>query len=233
MLQSLTAQYTDSEGEEDVNERTDRKRRSNSQTSEGLHSSAGGDTVEMTTAGASTASPSESNKSGTNTPQSGSSISGNSIRSFPLDKCSKEYKSFLAAEIRRVAARLVSYNNDEAMSDEENGDESEEDSNSRVEFPLLAPRASRPVSPDSDVGKTLLPGEELLPPEPTGKCSLELQEKITRMYEKMLQNRIDMNMGIQQRKHFRNPSIYEKLIDHLDIEEIGTNYPPVTNFSFT
>ena len=133
-----------------------------------------------------------------------------------------------AAEIRRVAARLVSYNNDEAMSgDEEDEDEEEEDSNSRVEFPVL--RASRPVSPEIETVK-LLPGEELLPPEPTGKCSVELQEKITRQYESMLQKNIDMNISIQKRKQFRNPSIYEKLIDHLEIEEIGTNYPPVIKF---
>lgn len=108
------------------------------------------------------------------------------------------------------------------MSDDDNDDGSEEDSNSRVEFPVA--RASRPVSPDAE---QLMPGEELLPPEPTGKCPPELQEKITRLYESMLHKRIDMNFSIQQRKQFRNPSIYEKLIDHLDIEEIGTNYPPV------
>jgi hypothetical protein len=41
-----------------------------------------------------------------------------------------------------------------------------------------------------------------------------------------------LNFQIQQRKQFRNPSIYEKLIDHLDIEEIGTNYPPVSHFFY-
>lgn len=109
------------------------------------------------------------------------------------------------------------------MSDEDEGEE--EDSNSRVEFPII--RSSRPVSPDVEPIK-LLPGEELLPPEPTGKCPSDLQEKITRLYESMMQRKIDMNFSIQQRKQFRNPSIYEKLIDHLDIEEIGTNYPTVS-----
>ena len=65
----------------------------------------------------------------------------------------------------------------------------------------------------------------------TGKCPADLQEKITRQYESMLQRNISsLNFQIQQRKQFRNPSIYEKLIDHLDIEEIGTNYPPVSHF---
>ena len=108
------------------------------------------------------------------------------------------------------------------MSDDDN--DSEEDSNSRVEFPVI--RTSRPVSPDVE---QLMPGEELLPPEPTGKCPADLQEKITRLYETMLQRRIDMNFSIQQRKQFRNPSIYEKLIEHLGIEEKGTNYPIVNS----
>ena len=108
------------------------------------------------------------------------------------------------------------------MSDDDENEDEEEDSNSRVEFPVV--RASRPVSPDAE---QMLPGEELLPAEPTGKCPPELQEKIARLYDNMLQKRIDMNFSIQQRKQFRNPSIYETLIDHLDIEEIGTNYPPV------
>lgn len=113
------------------------------------------------------------------------------------------------------------------MSDDESEDENE-DSNSRVEFPIL--KASRPVSPAPEPVK-LLPGEELLPPEPTGKCPSDLQEKIAKMYENMRSRNIDMNYSIQQRKQFRNPSIYEKLIEHLDIEEIGTNYPAVSRIT--
>ena len=134
----------------------------------------------------------------------------------PVKKCNFLFP-ISAVEIRRVAARLVSYNNDEAMSDDDDDDD-EEDSNSRVEFPVI--RASRPVTPDVE---QLLPGEELLPPEPTGKCPADLQERI----ETMLKKKIDMNFSIQQRKQFRNPSIYEKLIEHLGIEEKGTNYPIV------
>lgn len=65
-----------------------------------------------------------------------------------------------------------------------------------------------------------------LPPEPKAKCPTELQEKITKSYEKMKTNNIDMNKIIQERKEFRNPSIYEKLISFCDINELGTNYPP-------
>ncbi|KAH8292598.1 hypothetical protein KR018_010167 [Drosophila ironensis] len=65
-----------------------------------------------------------------------------------------------------------------------------------------------------------------LPPEPKGKPSPELVAKITKMYTKMRQTNMDMNRVIQDRKEFRNPSIYDKLISFCDINEFGTNYPP-------
>lgn len=65
-----------------------------------------------------------------------------------------------------------------------------------------------------------------LPTEPKGKCSAELQDKISLLYEKMRRTNMDMNKVIQERKEFRNPSIYEKLIQFCDINEFGTNYPP-------
>ena len=74
VLQSLTATYTDSEGEDD--ERFDRKRRSSSLTSDGNLEVEKESTA--TNTATSIATP-ESNKSGTNTPQSGSSISGNTL----------------------------------------------------------------------------------------------------------------------------------------------------------
>lgn len=36
---------------------------------------------------------------------------------------------------------------------------------------------------------------------------------------------MDMNYMIQRKKEFRNPSIYEKLIQFCAIDELGTNYP--------
>lgn len=77
VLQSLTATYTDSEGEDD--ERSDRKRRSSSLTSDGNMDVEKESTA--TNTATSIATP-ESNKSGTNTPQSGSSISGNTAFIF-------------------------------------------------------------------------------------------------------------------------------------------------------
>ncbi|XP_073975169.1 SAP30-binding protein-like [Rhodnius prolixus] len=63
-----------------------------------------------------------------------------------------------------------------------------------------------------------------LPQEPVGRCSIELQEKIATLTEKMKVKSVDMNQIIQERKSFRNPSIYEKLIQFCDINEFGTNY---------
>ncbi|XP_077978336.1 SAP30-binding protein-like [Glandiceps talaboti] len=67
-----------------------------------------------------------------------------------------------------------------------------------------------------------LPTEDIqLPPEPPGRCSNHLQDKMTSFFRRGS----DLNGMIQKRKDFRNPSIYEKLISFLGIDEFGTNYP--------
>lgn len=65
-----------------------------------------------------------------------------------------------------------------------------------------------------------------IPPEPKGKCSMRVQDKIEKMYQQVLHSGKDMNAAIQRRKEFRNPSIYDKLIEYCSIDEKGTNYPP-------
>lgn len=64
-----------------------------------------------------------------------------------------------------------------------------------------------------------------LPPEPTGRCSNSLQEKIQTLLEKTHQENLDLNTNIQNRKDYRNPSIYKKLLQFLNIDETGSNYP--------
>lgn len=103
-------------------------------------------------------------------------------------------------------ARLVSYNDDIAQSDDENDVVDIEHQSSNESVNNL-----------DDVQ---------LPPEPNGRCSMELQEKIARLHERMLASGLDMNSVIQRRKDFRNPSIYEKLIQFCSINEFGTNYAP-------
>ncbi|XP_067118366.1 SAP30-binding protein isoform X2 [Centruroides vittatus] len=73
---------------------------------------------------------------------------------------------------------------------------------------------------------SLKPEEVQLPPAPRGRCSNSLQEKIAELYEKKMKEGKDMNATIQKKKNFRNPSIYEKLINYCGIDELGTNYPP-------
>ncbi|WAR03102.1 S30BP-like protein [Mya arenaria] len=65
-----------------------------------------------------------------------------------------------------------------------------------------------------------------LPPEPPTKCSKQLQDKIASLYERKIQEGLNLNNNIQNRVDFRNPSIYEKLIEFCGIDEKGTNYPP-------
>merc|ERR1712098_38898 len=65
-----------------------------------------------------------------------------------------------------------------------------------------------------------------LPPEPPGHCSKELQEKIEAAWKNKVEQGVDYNRVIQCKKAFRNPSIYEKLIIHCKIDELGTNFPP-------
>ncbi|KAF2982113.1 hypothetical protein EK904_000285 [Melospiza melodia maxima] len=73
--------------------------------------------------------------------------------------------------------------------------------------------------------RNMSPDEIKIPPEPPGRCSNQLQDKIQKLYERKVKEGMDMNYIIQRKKEFRNPSIYEKLIQFCSIDELGTNYP--------
>ena len=64
-----------------------------------------------------------------------------------------------------------------------------------------------------------------LPAEPEGRCSKSLQEKIARMIERKNNKGLNVNEYVQSKKEFRNPSIYEKLVSFIGINEHGTNFP--------
>lgn len=116
--------------------------------------------------------------------------------------------AIIPARSREVSSRvatLVSYHDDTAVSDEEG-----ENAGRRTED-----------------GKRLTEPDVELPPEPTGRCSPRLYEKVLTLHEKM-ESGLDMNNMIQSRKDFRNPSIYEKLIQFCNLNELGTNYPAGT-----
>ncbi len=65
----------------------------------------------------------------------------------------------------------------------------------------------------------------MLPPEVDTLCSPRIQESVNRAMRKKLEFGYDMNAVIQNKKAFRNPSIYEKLIQYCEIDEHGTNFP--------
>ena len=46
------------------------------------------------------------------------------------------------------------------------------------------------------------------------------------MWKRKMEERTDFNYMIQNKKAFRNPSIYEKLILHLNIDELGEQFCP-------
>lgn len=100
-------------------------------------------------------------------------------------------------ELPNRVAKLVSYHDDTGVSDEEGE---------------LGHRSENRKSDEPEVE---------LPPEPAGEPSPALQGKVS----ELLKLHLDMNKIIQSRKDFRNPSIYEKLIQFCNLNELGTNYP--------
>ncbi|GFT75206.1 SAP30-binding protein [Nephila pilipes] len=128
-------------------------------------------------------------------------------------------------------SKLVSYSTeaheDEEMSDSDDSKSSSDPLEDSSSDNKVVPTGVPPLSPVSFHRSLLnLKREEIkLPPDPVGRCSKSLQEKISDLYEKKKEGK-DMNASIQRRKDFRNPSIYEKLIQFCNIDEQGTNYPP-------
>ena len=208
-LASLTATYTDSEGEDGVDD--DLQENSNTPRGAAPQNAQVGQPQVLI-------SP-KSGSSASNSPIITSNISGkdnNNLSNPPT-----------LADV--TSKGLVSYFDDTVASD----DEGTAVLASEVLFSLngrLTSDIFEQQSPDRQ-GDLISDGEAdaygvIIPPDPPGKCPSELQEKITNLYRKMESGRMDMNKLIQQRKDFRNPSIYEKLIQYCSINELGTNYPP-------
>ncbi|XP_011559867.2 SAP30-binding protein [Plutella xylostella] len=112
---------------------------------------------------------------------------------------------------------LVSYVDDTVVSDDEEARGEDRDDMRRLSMEVDTDEAPPPEP---------APDAAALPPEPPGRCPKELQDNIAKYYQRMINEGIDMNKIIQDRKNFRNPSIYEKLIQFCDINELDTNYPP-------
>eukprot|EP00455_Lapot_gusevi_P041710 TRINITY_DN4872_c0_g1_i1.p1 TRINITY_DN4872_c0_g1~~TRINITY_DN4872_c0_g1_i1.p1 ORF type:complete len:306 (+),score=50.71 TRINITY_DN4872_c0_g1_i1:60-977(+) len=61
----------------------------------------------------------------------------------------------------------------------------------------------------------------LLPPEPSGAPVAEVQEKI----RAFLQKSASFNQNLTSMRLYKNPSILEKIVCSLNIDQIGSNYP--------
>ncbi|XP_061563710.1 SAP30-binding protein isoform X2 [Cololabis saira] len=130
------------------------------------------------------------------------------------------------------------FNRTETIEDKVSGDEDSRESNSEmdesdegrdaddVEISEMERKdPNELVALFSEKVRNMSPDEIRIPPEPPGRCSSQLQEKIHKLYERKLHGDFDTNTLIQKKKEFRNPSIYEKLIQFCGIDELGTNYP--------
>ncbi|XP_045449121.1 SAP30-binding protein-like, partial [Melitaea cinxia] len=109
--------------------------------------------------------------------------------------------------------RLVSYVDDTIVSDEEPVSPSAENQDDMR-------RLSMETDTDEAVPRSEPEDTEdgvVIPPEPPGKCPKELQDIIAKFYNRMQTEGLDMNRIIQDKKNFRNPSIYEKFIQFCDI----------------
>ncbi|XP_073540111.1 SAP30-binding protein isoform X1 [Phyllobates terribilis] len=107
--------------------------------------------------------------------------------------------------------------------DSENDNQETDETKEQLELEKKDPQEL--VSSFSERVRNMSPDDIRIPPEPPGRCSNNLQEKIHKLYERKLKEGTDMNQMIQKKKEFRNPSIYEKLIQFCSIDELGTNYP--------
>lgn len=126
----------------------------------------------------------------------------------------------------KKATRLVSYGPDEDVDENSTSEDEEIDDNQEPSDSASPELTSTDASILSRSVLNMASDDIKIPPEPPGPCSVQLQKTIKDYYERMRREGLDMNRAIQSKKTFRNPSIYDKLIDFCHIDEKGTNFPP-------
>lgn len=148
----------------------------------------------------------------------------------PVDReISKKTEDDKDQKLLKAKTRLVSYGDVEDKSESEK-DDSDADPDPE-KFLVISQDKDSVLKPEqasslSRSVQNMLAEDIQIPPEPAGRCSRSLQEKIANYYINSKQEGHNLSQAIQQRKDFRNPSIYEKLIEFCQINEKGTNYPP-------
>ncbi|KAJ2909340.1 hypothetical protein GGI21_001980 [Coemansia aciculifera] len=65
---------------------------------------------------------------------------------------------------------------------------------------------------------------DIMPQADVAECPAELQAKFAQWYE-LKQQGANFNETLMRNKKFRNPNIYQWLVDHLGLEEAGSNMP--------
>ncbi|CRK93467.1 CLUMA_CG007003, isoform A [Clunio marinus] len=142
-----------------------------------------------------------------------------------LDPEEKQIKAEIIIQPKKSSKhprRLVSYNDNEAHEDA-----SDDELNTSEEIP---PEKDNETEEEEDGGDKFAKYFKKygfhLPPEPKTKSDPKLQETISNIYQKIKNSEFDLNQYIQEKKEFRNPSIYDKLIQFFDLNELGTNFPP-------
>ncbi|KAK7099079.1 hypothetical protein V1264_003271 [Littorina saxatilis] len=124
----------------------------------------------------------------------------------------------------RLTMRLVSYLGDDQEEESDSESSGSEEGNTEDQnYPGSV--LNKGASPGTRGLIGMDGGDIQLPPEPTGKCTKDVQDKITDLYMKMREQGFDPNSTIQRLTSFRNPSIYEKLVQLHHIDEKGSNFP--------
>ncbi|KAM4032118.1 SAP30-binding protein isoform 2-T2 [Anomaloglossus baeobatrachus] len=137
-------------------------------------------------------------------------------------------RSYGQDEMSRVEEDGSNKEDDESSQHSEEADsenDNQENDETKEQSELEKKDPQELVASFSERVRNMSPDDIRIPPEPSGRCSNNLQEKIHKLYERKLKEGTDMNQIIQKKKEFRNPSIYEKLIQFCSIDELGTNYP--------
>lgn len=124
----------------------------------------------------------------------------------------------LKEAINKKALRLVSYNENDIHEDEEAHSDTEIKGEPSKESEESIELADKYAKYYKKYGFRL--------PEPkNARPNVKLQDMVTNITQKMMKNpEYDLNQYIQQEKKFRNPSIYDKLIQYCGINELGTNF---------
>ncbi|KAK0410505.1 hypothetical protein QR680_005161 [Steinernema hermaphroditum] len=63
-----------------------------------------------------------------------------------------------------------------------------------------------------------------MPSPPLEPCPEHLESVFSKLFEKKFNGILNPTKQIQERKDFKNPSIYEKFIEFFDLDEIGSNF---------